>query len=215
MSIAVRVKAGVGKVVGAGALALAGAIHAGGLFLPAAAPGTVADVVHGVKSAATPTSMAGLPRAWERPVRIARQELAVAHEDVQGFGTGRLLLNVKEGVDLDVVVERTGPTKWGYSLSGRVAGGRVGFVTLVVHEEAVAGSVWTPDSAYELHYLGGGVHALRDVTSAPRPECGGVASEAFAARTAQGGTTDGDGGDVVSVVDILVVWTSAAKRPPE
>ena len=212
MSIAVRVKAGVGKVVGAGALALAGAIHAGGLFLPAAAPGTVADVVHGVKSAATPTSMARLPGAWERPVRIARQELAAAHEDVQGFGTGRLLLNVKEGVDLDVVVERTAPTKWGYSLSGRVAGGNVGFVTLVVHEEAVAGSIWTPESTYELHYAGAGVHALRDVTNAPHFVCGALSSESFAMDGIVQESANNDGEDDVSVVDIVIVWSPRAEE---
>ena len=109
MSIAVRVNACVRKVVGAGIVALAGATHAGGLFLPADGVGA-GDVVHGVKSAATPPSMAGLPGAWERPVRIARQELAVARDDVQNFGSGRLLLNVRDGVDLDVVVERSAPS---------------------------------------------------------------------------------------------------------
>ena len=196
--------------LGAVALTLAGTLHAGSLFLPADAE-LADDVTYAAKSATVRRSRAAAPDAWERRVRIARQELAVARGDVQNFGAGRLLLNVREGVDLDVVVERTAPTKWGYSLSGRVAGGNVGFVTLVVHDEAVAGSVWTPESAYELHYLGGGIHALRDVTSAPRPECSGVASEASAAETPQTvqQTVSGDDG---SVVDILVVWTSAAEE---
>lgn len=217
VSIAVRVKAGVGRVVGAGALALAGAIHADGLFLPAAAPGAVADVVHGAKSAATRPSMVG-PPAWERRVHIAREELAVARDDAESFGAGRLLLNVRESVDLDVVVERTAPTKWGYSLSGRVAGEHMGFVTLVVHDEAVAGSIWTPDSTYELSYLGDGIHALRDGTNVPSRAHGRYHSHTTAESAAHrhlpaaDTSTQGSGTDGISIVDILVFWTPAAEN---
>ena len=192
-------------VVGALALGLANWGQAAGLFLP------VAD--NSTAPATTPyDSMRTAPLAgpWERRVRIARPELTAARDDVANAGAGRLLLNVRDGVRLDVVVERTAPTRWGYSLSGRVAGRNGGFVTLVVHEEAVAGSIWTPNSAYELSYLGGGVHALRDVTNTRLAVCGGglpaAASSATGAPTAQSGADDG------SVVDILVVWTPAAEE---
>ena len=190
---------------------VASSAHADGLFLPVAAQ----------DAPAMPATSSGLgvrprssdPRAaWERHVRVARHYLASARDDAQYGETGRLVLNVRDGVRLDVVVERTAPTRWGYSLSGRVAGGGVGFVTLVVHEEAVAGSIWTPESAYELEYLGGGIHALRDVTNAPPVECGGASPPQLSATkatvysngqdaTMQDGTTDD-----VAVVDILVVW---------
>ena len=146
-------------------------------------------------------------------MRIARHQLTAARADIETGGKGHLLLDVRDGVRLDVAVERTAPTMFGYSLSGRVVGGaggasQVGFVTLVVHEEAVAASIWTPDSAYELSYLGDGVHALRDVTNAPPVECAGtVPSELSAAETAaEDGTDDG------SVVDVLVVWTPAREE---
>ena len=141
-------------------------------------------------------------------MRIARQELAAARDDVEIAGAGHLLLNVKDSLRLDVAVGRTTPTRWGYSLSGHVAGGGAGFVTLVVHEEAVAGSIWTPESSYEISYLGDGVHTLRDVTNAPPLECGGaLPPESSSADVAtQSGTDDG------SVVDILVVWTPEAKE---
>ena len=149
-------------------------------------------------------------RAWERRVRIARQELTAARDDVENAGAGRLLLNVRDGVRLEVAVERTAPTKWGYSLSGRVAGKGVGFVTLVVHDEAVAGAIWTPEAEYELHYLGSGVHALRTVSSAQPFECaGGPPSELSADSAGQERVDRVDDG---SVVDILVVWTPAAKE---
>ena len=159
----------------------------------------------GLGLADAPRSSAG-GGAWERLVRVARPELTAARDDVESAGAGRLLLNVREGVRLDVVVERTAPTRWGYSLSGRVAGGGVGFVTLVVHEDAVAGSIWTPGAAYELSFLGGGVHALRDVTNTRPLECDSLPTQwSVAGTNAQGGTDDG------SVVDVLVVWTSEAE----
>lgn len=155
--------------VAAVALAVAGwspAAHAAGLFLP------VAD-----KEAAVAASASGgfSPAVvWERRVRVLHHELAGVRANVQAGDTGRLLLNIRPGVALDVAVERTAPTKWGYSLSGRIEGGQIGFATLVVHEGAVAGTIWTPDAAYEVSYLGGGVHAIRDVTNAPRAECAGA-----------------------------------------
>ena len=197
--------------LGAVALGLAGGIHAAGLFLPVAPAGAVADVAPAARSVPARQGAATVPDAWERRVRIARHELTAARADVEAAGAGRLLLNVRDGVRLDVIVERTAPTRWGYSLSGHVVGGGAGFVTLVVHDEAVAGSIWTPDSAYELNYLGGGIHALRDVTNAPPVECAGaLPSELSALDTAaQARPADTDDGSVV--VDVLVVWTPAAE----
>ena len=204
--------------LGAAALALANGLHAAGLFLPVGADGDVAPAVGNVSAGRTALVVRD---PWERRVRIARHELTRAHDDLQNAGEGRLLLNVRDGLRLAVVVERAAPTKFGYSLSGRVAGGDVGFVTLVVHEEAVAGTIWTPDSAYELNYLGGGIHALRDVTNTA-VKCGGALSLARVdgeqplapvvggGRNRTGGADDG--GDDGSVVDILVVWTPAAEE---
>ena len=145
--------------------------------------------------------------AWERRVQMARSELARARDEVQYSGTGRLLLNIKADVELDVVVERTAPTSYGYSLSGRIEGGAGGFVTLVVHAQAVAASIWTPAASYEVAYLGGRVHVLREVMNEPQIECAGAEHPELATsrETAQSGVDDG------SVVDVLVVWTPAAE----
>ena len=158
--------------LGAAAVALAGGHHAADLFLPVD-PGVAAAA----RTGSAGQSASAAPHAQERRVRVARHELATARADVESAGVGRLLLNVRDGVRLDVVVERTAPTRYGYSLSGRVAGpaDQAGFVTLVAHEGAVAGSIWTPGAAYELLPLGGDVHALRDVTNM-RLECGGAAA---------------------------------------
>ena len=197
--------------LGAAALAAGSALHADDLFLPAG-PTDTAPVTPQVKSVPVPRSAAA-SATWERRVRVARQELAVARDDVENAGAGRLLLNVKNGVHLNVVVERTAPTKWGYSLSGRVADGEGGFVTLVVHEEAVAGSIWTPDVEYEIFPEGpesGGVHTLREVSrSRSRLGCGGARMPKLAAHKQQQSFLTELDSD--TLVDVLVVWTPAAE----
>ena len=197
-------------VLCAAAKMLASGLHAD-LFLPVGAADALAGVVSTARTVPAERSAPVVRDVRERRVRIARHELAAARADVGSAGSGRLFLNVRDGVRLDVIVERTAPTRWGYSLSGRVAGGRVGFVTLVVHEEAVAGSIWTPDSAYELRYLDGGVHALRDVTNTPPVECAGAVPAELSAldTTVQANPDDTDDG---SVVDVLVIWTPAAEE---
>ena len=183
---------------------LANGLHAAELFLPVG-PG----VAPAASGPAARSASAGAD-SWERHVRVARHELAAARANVENAGAGRLLLNVRDGVRLDVAVERTAPTRYGYSLSGRVAGGadQAGFATLVVHEKAVAASIWTPNFAYELSYLGDGIHALKDVTNAPPVECAGAVPVKMSAADTrrQAGTDDG------SVVDVLVVWTPAKEE---
>ena len=187
-------------------LFLTSGIHAAGLFLPVA---PAADVALAPKSASFRWTTADGSAAWERRVRIARHELTTARDDVEFAGEGRLLLNVKDDVRLDVVVERTAPTQWGYSLSGRVAGGGMGFVTLVTHKDVVAGSIWTPSTSYELLPVGGGIHSLRDVTKLPPVECEGMLqSELEATDDAAQGVDEGS----MAVVDILVVYTPAAEE---
>ena len=188
--------------LGAGAIAWASGLHAAGLFLPVGPASAVADIAPAERSAWA------APKAWERRVRIARHELTTARANVENAGAGRLLLDIKNGVRLDVIVERSAPSKWGFSLSGRVAGTGAGFVTLVAHQEAVAGAIWTPESSYELSYVGGGLHALREVTNAPVECAGALPSELSPVdATAETGNEDSS-----SVVDILVVWTPAAEE---
>ncbi len=194
--------------LGAAALASASGLQAAGLFLPA---GPASDVAPVAKAAPARRSAATVPDAWERRVRVARHELAAARADVEGAGAGRLLFNVRDGVRLDVAVERTAPTLWGYSLSGRVVGDSGGFATLVVHEEAVAASIWTPSASYELLPLGRGTHALRDVTNM-RLECRMPQTEPNVSAAVARGAATRHGGADPTVVDILVVYTPAAEE---
>ena len=150
---------------------------------------------------------AGAPK--ERLVRIVRNKLAGARDSVANRGTGRLLFNVDDDLELGVVLERTSPTRWGYSLSGRVDGPTVGFVTLVVHDEAIAGAIWTPHASYEIvsvGSLGSGVHVVREVAHVVR------CAHQSAVPVRGDGSTDHlvqnnhpEHGN--TVVDVLMVWT--------
>ena len=199
----------VSAALGATALGLASGLHAAGIFISVESGGAAAGVAPAATNALQKPNAPVVAGPSEQRVRVARHELAMAREDVETAGAGRLLLNVKDDVKLNVLVKRTAPTRWGYSLSGRVAGVGLGFVTLVVHEEAVAGTIWTPDFAYELHYVGRGVHILREVTDAPPVDCGVAATpdpQVVADAAAQSRPDDG------SQVDILVVWTPQRQR---
>lgn len=147
--------------------------------------------------------------AGVRQVRVAVDGLNAVRDDVENAGAGHLLLNLADSTSLDVVVERTGQTNWGYSLSGRVAGPDVGFVTLVVHKDVVAGLIWTPSASYELLPLEDGVHALRHLTNETTIKCGGMGSESLHFGDV---TPSVDKGTEASVVDILVVYTPAAEE---
>ena len=164
----------------------AAAAQSGGVFLPASV--TVADQGDGEV----------------RLVRIARQELAAARQAAERQGAGRLAFNIADDLLVEAAVERTARTPWGYSLSGPVDAPGGGRATLVVHAEAVSGTIWTLGGAWEIEPVAGDVHALRKVD--PRVRLQGaeplrVAPGSKRLRTAAAGMDDG------SVVDVLVVWT--------
>ena len=154
--------------------------------------------------AASGTNDAVAGAAKELPVRIVRNELASVRDQVASRGTGRLLLNVDAELELGVAVERTSATRWGYSLSGRIDNPTVGFVTLVVHDEAMAGAIWTPDGSYEVAYLGGGLHAVREVVDDGQ-QCAGTVAASWTQPFVWAENTHAAEED--TVVDVLVVWT--------
>ena len=153
---------------------------------------------------ATPLASAGIGAPKERLVRIARNDLGGVRDDVASRGSGRLVLNMDAWLELGVAVERTSPTRWGYSLSGRIDSPTPGFVTLVVHDEVVAGAIWTPDASYEIVHLGGGVHAVRELAE-KQGRCGGSVAASEAQSFVWPENTHA--GDEDTVVDVLVVWT--------
>lgn len=187
-----------GPAIVAISLALACGDHgyAAGVFLPADASVPGSEVVQ--------TSAGEMHEG--RFVRIAHDELQRARAEVSDFGRSRLLFNMGGRAEFDVTVERTVQTLDGYTLSGHINAGKDGFVTLAVHRQMVAGSVWTWEANYEVVPIGDGVHAVREVAAEPL-ECGAVPQSPSVQLQAPAPTSNA--GDDVAVVDILVFWTPA------
>ena len=162
-------------------------VHAAGVFLPAGE-----QVPAGERES--------------RFVRIAHDELRRVRAEVGDFGRSRLLFNVGGRTEFDVTVDRTARTLDGYTLSGQIDGGKGGFVTLAVHGQAVAGSIWTWGTSYVVAHVGGGLHAVRKAADEPF-ECGGVAQAPSVEPRAPAPASSV--GDDAAVVDILVFWTPA------
>ena len=139
-------------------------------------------------------------------VRIDRQRLFRTIHGVAEQGSGRLLLNLANGLEFDVVVERTRRTLSGHSLSGRVEGVAGSAVTMVAHAEAVAGTVWTPGAAWELVPLQDGIHAFRKLDFSARPlRCKPIRAQDGRGefRSIEPADAEAEG----AVVDVLALWT--------
>ena len=171
-------------------------VHAAGVFLPVETP---------VPASQTAQASTGEARQT-RFVRIAHDELHRARAEVDNFDRSHLTFNMSESLKLDVTVERTARTLDGYTLSGHIDGGKGGFVTLAAHGQAVAGSIWTWETGYEIVPVGSGVHAVRQVMDEP-VECGSVAQVPSIGPTASAPTSSAV--DETAVVDVLVFWTPA------
>ena len=131
--------------------------------------------------------------------------------DARAFGGGssaRLVLNVAEGFQFEVAVERVARTLSGHSLSGHVVGEAGSAVTFAVHADGVLGTVWTRRATYELAHLKDGVHVFRKVD----PSAGRPLGEPLKAEGGWRESEPVDQGAADSVVDVLVVWTPKAEE---
>ena len=148
-------------------------------------------------------------------VRVDQRRLFRTIHGVAALGSGRLLLNVAQGLEFEVVVERTSPTLSGYSLSGRVAGVAGSTVTFAAGAEVLVGTVWMPGAVYELSPRKDGVHEFRQVDLSVLPRLaepirveGGWDGLVAIDRA----VADGDATDSGSIVDVLVLWTPKARE---
>ena len=172
-----------------------------GLFTPV----DLADAAH-VSPASVSEGSAATGQRWL--VRVDWGRLFSTVRTVEQSGFGRLLLNVAQGLELEVAVERTRRTLSGYSLSGRVVGTAGSAVTLVVHAEAIMGSIWTLGGTYEVAPLKDGVHVVRKVDpSARRPLGEPIRAEGGWGSFPPVEQANEDDGNVV---DVLVLWTPKA-----
>ena len=154
-----------------------------------------------------------LPVDGERPAGVDADErlVRVDHDLLKRWreGVDRMVLNVEDGLDLEAAVDGARRTPWGYSLSAEIAvprpnGGRgTGKLTLVIHDETVGGTIWTPAGSWELEPVSGDIHALRPVPAMAIQGAQPVAVETKPPEVA----TAALGGDDGSEIDVLILWT--------
>ena len=126
----------------------------------------------GAQVSSTPPDSLTLRR---RVVEIDFEQLARAREaNAVGVAPADVLvLNLFDDASFTALVERTAPTfSGGYSLSGRLAEVEMGTVTLVVNDDVVVGTVWTPEATYRIRSAGGGLHAVSQIDPARLPPLG-------------------------------------------
>lgn len=194
-------------------LLLVGLLLAGNGLGREAAPGLFSPAVAvGANGRNAAPAMDALPiDAPRRLVRARGAQLEQARRLVERRGAAALPLNLFDDVVLQVVFERSAPTRSGYSLAGRVADPPGGRVVLVVNGEVLAGAVWTPLANYRIRTRSPGLHEIERVHPFSRlplaepwiPSLGGQAEQAKAAAE----TPDGD-----AEIDLLVLWTATARR---
>ena len=167
----------------------------------------------------------------DRRVRIDLGQLARMRARVAGGTPGALMLNLFDDVVFVATVTRTEPTSsGGYALTGRLEGMELGAMTLVVNGDVVAGTVHTPHVTYAIGSSGDGAYVIertdrsllrcvlpgdpplsRDGSAPSRGHIAGPLPDIRAAATAGTRTDPSTDSEDGSVIDLLVVFTPAAR----
>lgn len=138
----------------------------------------------------------------------------------RGSETSRtLVLNLFDGAVFHGMVEDVEPTSAGHALWGGLKGVELGTFALVVNGSVVAGTVRTPATVYTVRTAGNGKYVLRQIDESSLPPPGepleGTQSPGPYASPRSGGDSrseDSDPRDDGSEIDVMVVYTPAAKH---
>ena len=157
----------------------------------------------------------GVSREGAPGLRVARldfERLELLRDKAVEGRPSRTRLNLFESAEFDWTVVRSAATATGYSLSGPLSGVEGGTATLVVNGGMAVGSAWTPDGAYRIRTVGR-TQVVERVELSRSLACPGPLAARAAARPERGARTassvpEDDG----SEIDVLVVYTPAARR---
>ena len=158
-------------------------------------------------------------------VRVARSDLGLLDSTRTALEAGRparLSLNLSAAAAFDVTFERSERTLSGYALSGRVVGEPLSGVTIAVGAGRAYGSAWTPQASYVIEQLGPSA-SIRRLERSTLDRCDGVLQapavalgpEAKAAESTPGSRSGGGADaeeDEGSIIDVIVFYTSKARR---
>ncbi|MDE0178824.1 MAG: leucine-rich repeat domain-containing protein [Gammaproteobacteria bacterium] len=193
------------------------AAQEGGLFQPrepiAVDPGDEDDRAPLRSTARMPTR--GGDTVRHREVRVDFERLALVKRTLEAGQSASLYLNLFDDVAFRAVDLRIAPTgSGGYSLAGRLEGVLFGTATIVVSGEIVKGTVRTSSGTYTIDAVDGVCH-IRLVDPSTLPPLGEPLRPPESLYRGYDGSatnlTSATADDHESVVDVLVVYTPAAR----
>ncbi len=175
----------------------------------------------------------------ERPVTIHFETLnaaivstpaAAGDADIdvinQSTGSTQVVLNLFADVQLPVLFDRTeGNASGSRTWIGHIEGIPYSSVTLVIKNGIMTGNIAVDDRIYQVGFAGNGVHMVREIDQSiypPEAEPGRVDNvrdapssmipETLDSTSSEGDATVLDGRATIKSMDVLVVYTTAAKN---
>lgn len=146
--------------------------------------------------------------------RLCRLETGVAPQQADTGETAELMLNMNlfNDTDLTVEIHRVEKTfSGGFSCTGHIAGIPGSEAVIVVTGDIVSANIATPDRFYQVRYVSDGTHQVRELDQSRfPPELPGVRVE-LDRESARTGPDLAEPADNAAFVDILVVYTAAAR----
>ena len=185
------------------------------LFLPVGpAVGQVPSMVAAASAAVESEDLGPTFRYRHARIDVGLLGQARAAAELGDAPTGLIDLNLFDDASFRVAGLRTAPTSAGYSISGELEGEPLSSMTVVVNGGVIAGEVRLPDATYTIRSVGDVVE-IRQTDEEALPECAETEPPQALAGAAAGArdlpTFDLQASTEVTEVDVLVVYTTAAK----
>ena len=159
--------------------------------------------------------LAHLDTLREEPPARARKGVAARMKEPNGSS---LRLNLFDDAAFDLIDVDISTTPRGFTLSAAVEGSPFGTATLAVSGDVVSGLVRTQKGIYTIRSVGGGRVAIRQVKppppdlATPKPPLLPVGATRTVLVHKEAAEDKDDAGDAVVDVDMLVLWSPAARE---
>src|SRR5688572_710963 len=156
---------------------------------------------------------AALPDRAARRSRLVTVDLSqLERRDISAGRPASLELNLFEDTSFTAVLNRVDPTTRGFVWSGRIPDLPMSTVSLATDDGVMHGLVLTPQSTYLVRFIGNGLYTIDEVDQDTfPPEAEPVPMAAQADTAALSDAVEAPHGDSASFIDIMVVYTPAAR----
>jgi glucose/arabinose dehydrogenase len=156
---------------------------------------------------------AALPDRAVRRSRTAAVDLSkLGSRDISPDRTTTLELNLFEDTSLTAVLDRIDATARGFVWSGRIPAIPMSTVSLSTEDGVMHGIVFTPQSTYVVRFIANGQYAIDEIDpDAFPPEADPLPMDVRSDTALQQDAGELPHGDGASLIDIMVVYTPAAR----